>query len=167
MNVQRMKKFILIRGFAAVVLGSAFFPCLAASRVSSEHMCVPLRAFVASVKAGETRKLEFHTSWGTGFKDSTDREIAAKRCIYNGYAPAEAVCDYLMDHEPIEFSDIEAKQAIECLSSGTHFGSQFRLHTADVDFSYGTERRGSNVTIQYDKDSKLGGMVLSITADGY
>jgi hypothetical protein len=167
MIVRRMKRPVLIRGFAALALGSAFFPCLATPKVSSEQVCVPLRAFVASVKAGETRKLAFHTSWGTSFRDSTDREIYAKRCIHSGYAPAEAVCAYLTEHGQIEFSGINAMQAIECLSSGTHFGPNFQLSTVDVEFSYGTEQRGSNVTIKFDEDSKLGGMVLSITAEGY
>jgi hypothetical protein len=36
-----------------------------------------------------------------------------------------------------------------------------------VSFSYGSEQRGSNVTILFDEDNKLGGMVLSIRADGY
>ncbi|TCV96388.1 hypothetical protein EC912_102739 [Luteibacter rhizovicinus] len=162
-----MKKIDLAEAFVAIGLSTAALSCQATTKPLKDQMCAPLRAFVASVKADETRKLEFHTSWGQNFKDSTDYAFLAKRCIHDSYAPAKAVCDHLMEYGAIEFSGNNATRAIACLSPGTHFGWPFQLDRVEVSFPYGSEQRGSNVTIQFDKDSELGGMVLKITADGY
>jgi hypothetical protein len=130
-------------------------------------MCAPLRAFVASVQPQETKSLEFHTSRGQNFKDSPALAISAKRCVSHDYAPAHAICEYLMEYGQTEFSGNNAEQALACLSSGTHFGLYMQLNQAEFSFPYGSDDRGSSVTIQYGKDLKIGGMVLTITADGY
>ncbi|GLQ98172.1 hypothetical protein GCM10007863_25920 [Dyella mobilis] len=72
-----------------------------------------------------------------------------------------------MQHGQVEFAGNNALRAIECLSAGTHFADMLQLARVGVSFSYGTEERGSNVTIQYGEDNKLGGMVMTISADGY
>jgi hypothetical protein len=131
-------------------------------------LCDPLRKFVESVNPGESRVFEFHTSWGRGFKDSDDGEtLAAKRCDDNGYGPAKAVCTYLMEQGAIEFSSREAKAAVRCLSPSTRFTDKFRLHSIDLSITYGTDDRGSNVDVKFAPDEHLGGMIMSITANGY
>jgi hypothetical protein len=61
------------------------------------NLCGPLRAFVQSVKPHESRAVEFHTSWGGDFKDSSDAgTVWAKRCLHFDYEPAKAVCAYLL-----------------------------------------------------------------------
>lgn len=152
--------------------GTLIISALAASlaspvAVGSDDLCKPLRAFVKSIEPDETRSIEFHTSWGTNFKDSPDSAIYAKRCIYHGYAEAEPVCENLMEHGLVEFSDKNAQEMITCLSPKTKFASPFSLSKIEVDFSYGTKDRGSLIEISFDVDQDLGGMVLKIRADGY
>jgi hypothetical protein len=139
----------------------------AQAKVSPDPMCGLLRAFVASVGPRETRSIEFHTSWGQNFKTSSAPAIYAKRCVSHDYASADAVCAYLMEYGMIEFSGNNAEQALTCLSKGTKFGLHVQLVQAEFSFPYGSDERGSNVTIKYGEDRDTGGMVLTITIDGY
>ena len=66
-----------------------------------------------------------------------------------------------------EFSGNNAEQALARLSKGTQFGPHVQLIQAEFSLSYGSDERGSNVTIKYNEDRGIGGMVLTITADGY
>jgi len=135
---------------------------------AAQGLCEPLRQFIESVKPDETRTLEFHTSWGSDFRDSNDEQVlSAKRCIHNGYEPAKAVCAYLMQNGAVEFSGNNAKSALMCLSRKTHFADRLVLDGIELSLTYRTDDRGSNVDIKYSHDEKLGGMVLSITARGY
>jgi hypothetical protein len=158
-----MKSFIV-----PIVMSIVSFPCQAMANDQPDELCAPLRAFVASVKPDETKKIEFHTSWGGNFKDEKDNNVIyAKRCNDDGYAPAEAVCAYLMENGSVEFAGRNAKRALTCLSPGTTFAPKMALNRAEISFSYGTDERGSNVTLQLAEDAKIGGMVLTISADGY
>ncbi len=131
-------------------------------------LCGPLRKFVESVAPNQLKTLEFHTSWGSDFKDSGgEPTIAAKRCIHNGYGPAKAVCAYLMQHGATEFAGNNAKDALVCLSRQTHFADRLVLDEIEISLPYGTEQRGSRVEIKFVPDEQLGGMVLSITARSY
>lgn len=152
----------------AVVLGLGFLALAAGHAAAAEDgLCKPLRTFIASVKRDETRVLKFHTSWGSNFKDDAEPAFSAKRCDHGGYEPAKAVCEYLMEHGATEFSGNNAKAAISCLSSQTRFAAGMQIHAVSVSFSVGTENRGSLVDVEFTEDVALGGMVLSITADGY
>lgn len=162
-----MLKLAFTKAVTLVLLSSLLLPGEALARNPHDPFCLFLRGFVASVKKDETRSIEFHTTWGGGFKGSGKNVIFEKRCLDNGFAPAKAVCDYLMEHGQIEFAGNNALRAIECLSSDTHFGDLLQLSRIETEFSYGTAQRGSNVTVQFVQDSELGGMVLNITADGY
>ncbi|HEU4653187.1 MAG TPA: hypothetical protein VFS47_04335, partial [Steroidobacteraceae bacterium] len=110
----------------------------------ADPFCALLRKFVNSVEPGEKREFTFHTLWGGDFKDSheDDDVIYAKRCIHNNYAPAKAVCDYLMEHGAVEFAGNNVKDAVRCLSPKTDFAPQFVLHLASFSFSVGSENRG-------------------------
>jgi hypothetical protein len=72
-----------------------------------------------------------------------------------------------MEHGAVEFSGGNVKAALSCLSRGTTFADKLQLGSGEFDFSYGTDDRGSNVTIKFGEDPQLGGRVLDITADGY
>ncbi|MFC5740808.1 hypothetical protein [Dyella tabacisoli] len=150
---------IQILAIASAALAVAGLPCLGAAKAKGDPLCSPLRAFVASVKKGESRTLEFHTSWGSDFKDSSSQGyvFAAKRCTFSSYEPARSVCDYLMDHGAIEFSGNNAKDVIVCLAPATQFSSRVSLDRVDVSFYYGTESRGSNIEVSFAEDSKIGG----------
>jgi hypothetical protein len=111
--------------------------------------------------------LKFHTSWGSNFKDDEEPVLFAKRCDHGDFDPAKTVCDYLMKHGATEFSGNNAKAAISCLSSQTRIAPGMQVHAISVSFSVGTEDKGSLVDVEFSEDASLGGMVLSITADGY
>lgn len=150
----------------ALVIAAITSPAIAKEK--PDPLCAPLRAFVESVKPDDHRELAFHTIWGGDFKDvPATHKIYAKRCIHNGYEPASTVCAYLIEHGAAEFAGNNAERAISCLSPGTTFAPRFNLNTASVSFSYGTDDRGSQVTMDYKDDADIGGMVLRITADGY
>lgn len=142
---------------------------LATSHASAtEHgLCKPLRSFIASVKPDETRVLKFHTSWGSNFKDDDEPAFSAKRCDHGGYEPAKTVCGYLMEHGATEFAGNNATAAVSCLSTETRIPLSMQIRAFSVSFSVGTESRGSLVDVEFTEDVNLGGMVLSITADGY
>ena len=138
--------------------------------VAEDGLCKPLREFVASVKPNETHVLRFHTSWGSNFKDDKDDEepvFWAKRCENGGYDPAKAVCDFLMEHGATEFSGNNAKSALSCLSAKSPFAAGMQIHAISVSITVGTENRGALVDVDFAEDTSIGGMVLSITADGY
>jgi hypothetical protein len=151
----------------SVALVASITLLVAVSASAQDGLCVPLRAFAASVKQGETKQLEFHTSWLKGFKDdsSPSRTMVAKRCIDHGYAPAKAVCAYLLDNGAVEFAGNNVKRALECLSN-TKFSPSLQLYSGEFHFSYGREQRGTNITISFNEDQKIGGEVMTITADG-
>lgn len=132
-------------------------------------MCTPLRAFAASVQKGQTKSIEFHTSWLADFKGGNPKAIGAfTRCLDDGYAPAQAVCSHLSNNGAVEFSGINAREALVCLLPGTKFGHHgLMVDALNVSFHYGTQQRGSNISIRFGTDEKMGGMVLTIVADGY
>jgi len=157
-----------MRRLALQAVIPALFALTPLTGAAAQELCEPLRKFIESVKPDETRTLEFHTSWGSDFRDSNDESVlSAKRCIHNGYEPAKAVCAYLMQNGAVEFSGNNAKQALMCLSRKSHFADRLVLDGIELSLTYGSEERGSNVDIKYSPDDKLGGMVLSITARGY
>ncbi|HEY4367725.1 MAG TPA: hypothetical protein VGN07_10880, partial [Steroidobacteraceae bacterium] len=136
--------------FGIIVLGATVGAVTSAS--GAQLLCAPLREFVRSVRPGEVRELTFHTSWGSDFKDSSEEAIYAKRCVHNGYAPAEKVCDYLMEYGAVEFAGNNVKDALTCLSSNTRFAPLFGLHRGSFSLSFGTENRGANIEMDFYED---------------
>ena len=134
-----------------------------AAQAKTDSLCVPLREFVNSVKPDESKTFEFHTSWGSNFKDSAELAISAKRCNHFGYGPAEHVCTYLMEHGSTEFSANNFKHAVMCLSPKTRFDSRLSVSGAVMSLSYGS----AHVTLEFSEDSQIGGMVLKVAADGH
>jgi hypothetical protein len=133
----------------------------------ADEMCKPLREFVESIKPDEKRSFEFQTSWGANFKDSPERVIYAKRCVDHDYAPAKAVCRYLMEHGAVEFSNNNVQRAISCLSSKTTFDTHLSLSKIEASFPYGTQSRGSAIEVLFGWDESIGAMVFKLDADGY
>jgi hypothetical protein len=134
---------------------------------ADDSLCVPLRKFVDSVKPHESKTITFRTSWGTGFKDSDEPSLAEKRCQHDGYDPAKLVCADFITNGSTEFPGANASSAITCLSRVTRFAPHLSVHVIAVSFSYGTDNRGSLVEIRLAEDETVGGMVLTITAEGY
>jgi hypothetical protein len=138
-----------------------------AARTKTDPLCAPLRTFVESVKPDETRALEFHTSWGGNFKDSTEPAIFAKRCNHFGYDQAEAVCSSLMESGSIEFAGSNFKRAVMCLSPKTRLDSGLSVSSAAISLAYGSPDRGASVSLELSEDPQIGGMVLKLAADGF
>ncbi len=133
----------------------------------TDPLCAPLRAFVQSVQPDESRVLEFRTSWGSSFKDSTEPALFAKRCNHFGYSPAETMCEYLVKHGATEFSDNNLKRSVMCLSPKTKLDSGLSIADATFSLSYGSDDRGALVSLKLVEDPKIGGVVLRISVDGY
>jgi len=138
-----------------------------AALAKTDPLCAPLRAFIESVKPDETKTVEFHTAWGSNFKDSTESAIFAKRCNHFGYGPAEAVCAYLMEHGSVEFAGNNLKRAVMYLSSKTRLDSGLTVSGAAMSLTYGSPDQVANVSLELSEDSQIGGMVLRVAADGY
>lgn len=151
------------------VLLLAFAPLAIRAAPGPAPPCALFRAFAASVQKGQTESIEFHTSWLADFKDGNPKAIGAfTRCFDQGYAPGHAVCSYLTKNGAVEFAGNNARQALACLLPGTRFGQHaLAMNALDVSFYFGTPQRGSNMTIRFEPDQKMGGMVLTIAADGY
>lgn len=155
------------------VLGSLSFLMLvflgtpAAYASSEPDFCKVLRAFVDSVQPEQIREFTFRTSWGSNFKDATELALAAKRCIHNGYGPAEKVCAYLMEYGSTEFTGADVKEAVSCLSRKTKFDRRLNLNEALFSFSYGSENRGVLIDVSFKPDATVGGMAFRLVANGY
>jgi hypothetical protein len=152
-----------------VFLLPAIAGCQLVEDSASDPLCGPMRAFVASVNPNVTREVVFYTSWGSGFKGEEDKKdtMLAKRCVHDGYAPAKAVCDSLMQSGAVEFSGHNATRTVSCLSKHTRFANRLQLDQGLFRFNYGTDNRGANVTVSFAEDERLGAMALRVTADGH
>ena len=137
------------------------------SAAQRDPFCAPIKAFVTSVKPSEIRKLEFHTSWGEGFKDTAGYSLYAKRCDHDGYEPAKLACHALMEQGSAEFAGDNALRVLACLSPGMRFSRHVSLGRIEMSISYGSDSQGSEVTIRLDRDEQLGSKVLAIAAEGY
>ena len=157
--------------FTALVVFALVVP--PAAKAATDSLCAPLRAFAASIGPGQKHELVFRTSWGGDFKDAPEKSppeqtrLYAKRCDGSRYEAAERVCAVLMEHASVEFGNVNAMRAIECLSPKTHFANHTRFELGEFSLMYGTENRGANITVSFEEDKKVGGMALRIAADGY
>jgi hypothetical protein len=142
---------------------------LAAARpgLAADDVCAPLREFATSVTAGEKRTLRFHTILGGNFKDRDQPVSGAKRCDFEGYEPARAVCESLMKFGDLAFPGENAKRAIACLSPKNRFHFNTRLYAISVGFPYEMPNGLGRIDIDLHKNDELGGMTLTITANGF
>jgi hypothetical protein len=156
-----------VRGSSLFLVLAAMVGVPAAHASPAAEFCRVLRAFVVSVQPDETREFTFRTSWGSNFNDATEPAFFAKRCEHKGYAPAEKVCVYLMEYGSTEFTGVDVKDAVSCLSRKTKFDPRLSLNEADFHFSYGSENRGALIDITLKGDPAVGGMAFRLAADGY
>lgn len=147
---------------SCLIFVAAYQPAAAA-----DDLCEPLRLFAASVAPGESRTLTYQTIWGGNFKDRQETGTAAKRCDYASYEPAKPVCVYLMKYGGYQFTAQNAKLALQCLSKKTRFDPYVEVHSISATAKYGTEARGSHVKIEFQQNTDVGGVALTITAVGY
>jgi hypothetical protein len=158
MKVRRNSFFLML-----AATSSAF----SAHAAPAPEFCKVLRAFVTSVQPDETREFTFRTSWGSNFKDDPEPAMWAKRCEHEGYGPAKNVCAYLMDHGSTEFTGVDVKDTVACLSPKTKFDRGLSLNLASFNFSYGSDNRGALIDITFKDDPVAGGMAFKVVADGY
>ena len=134
---------------------------------ATDEMCASVLDFAESIGPDDVRSITFHTSWGGNFRDDPEPAIFAKRCVHEDYAPAEAVCAYLMQHGATEFSGNNVERMLSCLAPRTRFGSSIDLNEGQFSVRFGTPDRGSHISIEFREDLEIGGMVLRVKADGY
>ncbi|WP_420008670.1 hypothetical protein [Xanthomonas sacchari] len=132
-----------------------------------DPLCLPVKQFVASVSAGEIHEIAFHTSWGSNFKTENEAAFSAKKCLHQGYGPAKPACQALMDHGAVEFSNTNAERVVTCLVPSNHWGRHVHLEQGALSLQYGTDRHAADVTVSYETDEEMGGMVLRLRAAGY
>ena len=152
---------------ATIIFASTSLAACASLPSATDEMCAPVLAFAESVGPDEVRTIAFHTSWGGNFRDDPEPVIYAKRCIHEDYAPAKAVCAYLIDHGATEFSGRNVERIISCLAPQTSFGPSINLNEGQFSVRFGTPERGSHISVQFGEDMDIGGMVLRINVDGY
>lgn len=151
-----------------LVLVATQMPVAQASH--APEFCRVLRAFVESVQPNETREFTFRTSWGSDFNDAQDPGafvFGSKRCEHGNDEPGEKVCAYLMEHGLMEFTEVNVKDAVSCLSRRTRFDPRLSLNEASFHFGYGSENRGALIDITFKADSVVGGMAFTLVANGY
>ena len=158
-HFRNVSKLLVVGGF----LASSF------NVFAKDRTCYLMKKFISSVKAGETRSLKFRTSWGADFKDASDPSsvIYARRCEHDKYPPAVAVCNSLMEFGAVEAPGANVKRVLVCPSRRTSFAPKLQLAAAEFNFFYGTENRGSKVTIKFGEDLRIGGTAMEISAAGY
>jgi hypothetical protein len=134
---------------------------------AADDLCDLLRGFASSVKPGEKRALNFHTIWGSNFKDRDQPAPGAKRCDYASYAPGKALCVHLMQVGSIHSPGDNAKQAIKCFSKKTQFDIYVNVLSISASLPYGKKGRGTRIDIDLRQHAELGGMVLTISAEAF
>ncbi len=149
-----------------LALALVFAP-MGTGHASPRKFCALLRQFVEAVRPDEKRRVVFRTSWGSNFKNDPTPALFAKQCDHDGFAPAQKVCDYLMQYGLVEFADHNVKDALACLSRQTKLSPSLELGHGAFSFSYGTGRRGALIDISLEEDNVVGGMAFRLEADGY
>jgi hypothetical protein len=149
-------------------VSASVFAAHAASRVPTDDLCAPIKAFVASVKPRETRMLGFETSWFNRSTSATGLGLIGRSCHHEGYEPAKVACAALLEHASTEFAGINAMRVIMCLSPGTRFAPQTELGYIAFDLSYGSSNRGQNVSVVLEKPKAAEDpRMMTIEVDGY
>jgi len=105
------------RGTCAVILVCILSASCATTPDEPDELCSEMAAF-ANVSANDgTHKVRFMTDWGAVWEPQTPdgQQKYAKTCEHQAYAPAQKLCDYLMDDTSIEFMGINARRAFRCM----------------------------------------------------
>lgn len=152
-------------GLAAVLMaGFAAQPSSAADK----RLCDPLKSFVHSVHAGETRKIVFNAIWGSSFKtsDQTGFSLGEKACTHDGYEPAKTFCAALIQLGSMEFPGGNAEEVLECLTGGARKRGVL-LAKIDATITVGNDDEGQEIHLALVDDSVRGGSVMTISVDGH
>jgi hypothetical protein len=149
---------------AVLMAGIAAQPSSAADK----RLCDPLKSFVHSVNAGETRKVVFNAIWGSSFKtsDQTKFFLGEKACTHDGCKPAKPFCTALVQVGSMEFPGGNADEVVQCLTGGAHKGRLF-LAKIDATIAVGNDDKGQEVHLVLDDDPVRGGSVMTISVTGY
>jgi len=102
------------RTFAIICFGVLSASC-ATTPNEPDDLCAAMAAF-ANANDG-THTVRFMTDWGAMFESQgpDGQPKYAKMCEHQSYAPAQKLCDYLMDNTSIEFMGINARRAFHCM----------------------------------------------------
>jgi hypothetical protein len=157
----------MMKNISTVIIAFIAFLPINAACARTDTFCKPLRAFAGSIKPEDTKSIEFHTTWGSNFKNSPGPAVFAKRCLHNDYAPAKAVCEYLLEYGSAEFSNRNVMRAITCLFPKTQFESLLVINKIDASFSYGKGNQSSIIDITFSEAPNNDGMVFKISAERY
>lgn len=133
----------------------------------ADKLCGYLDAYLKTIGPDKSSTIELHTSWGSNFIGESEEAFAAKRCIRDESPLAKNLCNYLMENSSTEFSGVNFKRFLMCLSPKTKIERDVSFEIAFVSLSWGTDERGSLIELSLKNDKKIGGMVLKLEAEGY
>lgn len=155
-----------MRRITAGVMAGLLASFVGPAALAADDLCEPLRQFADSVTRGETRAIRFHTIWGSNFKDRGQPANGAKRCDFEGYEPGRTLCQYLMENGSLQFPGESVKQAMHCLSRKNRLDMNIRVYAISVGVPYEMKGGIGRIDIDLHKNEELGGVTLTITANG-
>lgn len=107
-----------VRTFAVTLLCVLSASC-AATPDEPGGLCAHMAAFANAAANDGTHKVRFTTDWGAMWEPEgpDGQQKYAKACEHEAYAPAETLCDYLMDNTSTEFMGSNARRAFRCMGT--------------------------------------------------
>ena len=161
-----MKRTALPTLLCAMLLAT---PAWTAARV--DPLCAPMRTFLTAIKPDTSRVITLHSTWGGGFRrpDGTSDKGAmwAMQCENHDFKPARTLCLALLKTSSREFPGSTVVRLLACISPRTRLPTSTMINSVDLDMQFGSDNRGANINIKLGEDPKLGGSVLTVTADAY
>lgn len=129
-------------------------------------LCAEVRAFLASVKPDETRKITLRTFWGAK-EDGDSIVLGSKTCEHHDYGPGKRLCAYLLQDSSTEFAGYNAKRILNCLAPRPGISEALDIHSGSFSTTFGSPNRGALVDLELAPDEGHGEMTLLLKADGY
>jgi len=82
-----------------------------------DPLCSEIAAFANAAANDGTRKVRLLTDWGAVFtrKERDEELMYSISCEHQTYAPAQALCAYLLKNASVEFMGINVRRALSCM----------------------------------------------------
>lgn len=125
--VGRRKTFVRHVCFLVPILALAT-SCATDPERATDQMCAQLAAFAAATQPGQRHEVVLRGGWG----GDTANVLKTHDCRHSGYAPAQALCAYLLPNTSWEFGHYNAKEAAACLDSAGRKDVMTRLDKGEV-----------------------------------
>jgi hypothetical protein len=84
--------------------------------VAADELCRRIAEFVRTSDDSSAHAVVLKGGWGGGQSDI----VMTHDCMHDGYAPAMALCSYLLPHSSWEFGKANAEAVLGCLDRATY-----------------------------------------------